>query len=42
MEYSKGIESKGTCVVRYSSDLSKDTKQMIGQYREDLLVRNSV
>ena len=41
-EYSKGIESKGTCVVRSSSGSSKDTKQMIGQDREDLLVRNSV
>ena len=41
-EYSKGIKSKGTCVVRSSSGSSKDTKQRIGQDREDLLVRNSV
>ncbi len=41
-EYSKDIESKGTCVARSSFGSSKDTKQMIGQYREDLLVRNSV
>ncbi len=29
-------------VVRSSSGSSKDTKQMIGQDREDLLVKNSV